>query len=183
MSYPLSFTDEQVFTAVRAFLLDALSGFEIVQGNVNRVPTAKGNFVVMSRTTLTRLGTNTTVYDDQPLATPSVVALKIETQPINMAIQLDVYGPSAPDAATVISTAWRSDIACDFLSSYGIQPLYNEEPRWMPLTNSEEQYENRYMVEVYLQYNPSIAVAQQFFDVVDGSTIRVDPVDIFIKEN
>lgn len=62
----LSLTEDQAFTALRAFLLSVLpSGVEVIQAQDNRVPEpAGGDFVLMTPLRQERLSYNETTYQD-----------------------------------------------------------------------------------------------------------------------
>jgi hypothetical protein len=66
MSVALSLTEEQVFTALRAFLLSVLpAGVEVVQAQTNRVPPPAGtDYVTMNAGRQERLSTNVDAYAD-----------------------------------------------------------------------------------------------------------------------
>lgn len=165
MTYVSSVTDTQIFTGLRAFLVDAVgSGIEVVQALDNRVPSPKGAFILMSELFRTRLAMNETTYSDATTPAPGVHTEEVKAS-TKIAFQLDCYGPSASEYAQVIDTAWRSHLAVDFLKSYGLTPLFNDGPRKMPVVNGEHQYELRWVVTVHLQVNPSITAPREFADV------------------
>jgi hypothetical protein len=65
MTYPLSLTQSQVMTALRAVLLQALPAIEVIQSEDNQVPEPAGNdFVVMNPLLRTRLAQNYDLYQD-----------------------------------------------------------------------------------------------------------------------
>lgn len=95
-------------------------------------------------------------------------------------VQLDVHGDGAgtnsADNAQVISTMMRDAYAFEFFRDAGglAWPLYAEDPRQIPFTNAENQYEDRWIVEVSLQTNPAIVLPQQFADTVVLDTVSVE---------
>jgi hypothetical protein len=167
MSYTISITEDQVFTALRNWLLYAVSG-EVVQGIVNRVAMPAGGFVEMTPLVKTRLSTNVTSYPD--------INTETNQQFIDFTIQLDIYGANAGDWSTIITTAFRSDQACAFLAAQlpGIAPLYSEAARQLPLINGEEQYESHWSIAIHLQFNPSVNDTQQSANVITPAIINVD---------
>lgn len=95
-------------------------------------------------------------------------------------VQLDVHGDGATtnsaDNAQVISTMMRDAYAFEFFRDAGglAWPLYAEDPRQIPFTNAENQYEDRWIVEVALQTNPAMVLPQQFADTVAIDTVSVE---------
>lgn len=73
MSLPtLSLTEDQQFTALRAFLVAITpAGTNVVRGQQNLVPEPLADFIVMWPLRLERLGTNLTTFDDA-VATASI---------------------------------------------------------------------------------------------------------------
>jgi hypothetical protein len=169
MSYVISITEDQVFVALRNWLLYAVSG-EVVQGVVNRVAMPAGGFVEMTPLVKSRLSTNVTSYPDGNTET--------NQQFLDFTIQLDVYGANAGDWSSIITTAFRSDQACIFLDAQlpGIAPLYSEDARQLPLITGEDQYEAHWSIAIHLQFNPSVNDAQQSATVVTTAVIGVQAI-------
>jgi hypothetical protein len=94
----------------------------------------------------------------------------------DMAIQCDVHGPNSGDNAQIISTLMRDWYGVNAFEEQGfdIQPLYADDPRQIPFINAEQQYEERWSVDVRLQINPIVTVTQQFADALVASTILVE---------
>lgn len=152
-------TKSQVFTALRSFLLLVVPSAEVIQGQDNRVPMPKDNFIAMVPHSQERLATNITEYvmnveqpDDKNLL-----------QKIKYGIQVDCYSPLSSDWATAISTAFRDSFAVEQFEEFqpGVTPLYCDDPKQVPFINAEMQYEKRWMVMVYVQYDPTVTVPAQ----------------------
>lgn len=170
MTYSISITEDDVCTALRAWLLQAI-GCEVVRGLDNRVPMPEGGFIAITPVTQQRLATNVVTQR------PGFVEPSQETmQKIMQGIQIDCYGPTSGDWAAIISTLWRDETTCTYLAEYSgkIQPLYTNDPVQMPLVNGEQQYEERWIVKAFLQYNGVVTLDQQFFTGVDVGLINVD---------
>lgn len=174
MTYSIDVTDEMLFTDLRAWLLHAFSGVEVVQGLINGVPMPKGAFINMVPAGQLRLATNTKTY--APSA--GVNAAELSQQSIQKTIQLDFYGPISGDQAAIVSTLWRDDSGCAFFSLLPshLQPLYNSDPLQMPLIDGEYLYEQRWLIKVVLQYNPVVTSDQEFFTGVSVLLKEVDAV-------
>lgn len=157
---PPSITEDEMAIALRGFLLGVVpAGVEVFQGQSNRVPEPTGaNFVMFTPRRRARLATNvvTWPYDD-----PAPLELD-HTQSTEVTIQLDCHGPLGGDIAQTIATLWRDDYACAALETADIQPLYANEPKQLPFINGENQYENRWVVEIALQATPIVSTPQEF---------------------
>lgn len=139
------------------FIQSLITGVEVIQGQVNLVPMPVGQFICMTPIMQRRLSTNVSTYrpDDGE---------RDVMQPTEYTIQLDCYGPDSSDHATTISTMLRDFYGCDFLRPFQCQPLFTGEPSQVPLINGEENYEQRWMVEAVLQFNPIVTTPQEFAD-------------------
>nr|DAW71699.1 MAG TPA: tail completion protein [Caudoviricetes sp.] len=85
-------------------------------------------------------------------------------------MQLDFYGAEAGQMAQKTVLLWRDFYACEQLKS--CQPLYADPTRFMPLTNEESEYEERWMTTVHLAYAPQAEHPQQFVNAFDLTLIQ-----------
>jgi hypothetical protein len=108
---------------------------------------ASTGFVLMTVTAKKRLGTNHLDWD-QTIDDPTAITL---TQPQQWTMQLDCYGPSSSEWSDILSTLLRSEVGCDALTT--CQPFYADDPRRMPLTDAEANYEDRWVVTLQIQVN------------------------------
>lgn len=97
-------------------------------------------------------------------------------QPTKLCIQLDVHGPASADNAQIISTMFRDDYAVSFFEDLGPDPvpLYADDPKQLPFLNGEQQIEDRWVIEAFLQTNQVVTAPQQFADHVELGVINVD---------
>lgn len=171
----ISFTETNVFAALRAFLIGVLpSGVEVIRGQINRVAEPKGSdFVLMTQTGRERIETNVETYVDGYPSTPGVLSL---TQPTKVTIQIDVHGPNGAENVQVITTLFRSGYACDIFAASGfdVTPLYTGEPHQAPYMNAEQQVETRWSVDAALQANQIVTVGQQFAGALAIGLIDID---------
>lgn len=164
-------TEDEVFTAVRAFILNILPTIgpdNVRQGQQNSVPMPLGpNFVIMTPGDRGPLATTVREYrpDNE---------MRDTTRSTQFGLQLDFYGPEATDNGQVFSILFRDMYGCDFLRPYDVQPLYTDSGRQMPLTNSELQYETRWMIRTVLQINPTVSTTQDFADTVAVVILEAD---------
>lgn len=104
-------------------------------------------------------------------------------QAVKWAIQLDFHSKDpriAGDAAVTFSTLFRDAYAVESFAAQspatGVVPLYCEDPKLVPFTQDQQQYEERWVVEALLQANVIVSVPQQFADAVSVQLIDVDAV-------
>ena len=164
--------EEDVYLALEAFLAGVLpAGVPVIRGLPNRdaMPPARPGFVMIQALFKTRLNMPVHSWDQTGPAAP--VEISIE-QGLELPVQIDCYGP--------YSFGWSDIISTTFEDAYGFAalapncaPLYANEARMMPLTDEEEQYEQRWCIDAHLQYNPVVVVPQQYADAL-GPAILVD---------
>lgn len=160
-------TESAMNAALRAFLLAVIpAGVEVFQGQANRVPEPAGeNFVMFAPRRRARLATNVVTW---PLDDPDAEQLE-HSHSTEVTVQLDLHGSLGADMAQTIATLWRDDYACVALETAGIQPLYANDGRQMPFHDGEQQYENRWVMEIAFQAAPIISTPQEF-----AATLAVD---------
>lgn len=171
MSATVTPVQDDIYTAVKAFLLGILplDNAHIVKGLGNRTATPDGPFVVMTAILNHRLRTNQDTWDE----TTEDPTLIEREQGVQITMQLDVYGPDSFDWASIVTTLWRDDYGCQALSP-NCQPLYSDDPRQVQLVDGEQQYEQRWLISAYLQYNPIVSTAQDFAAELTATLIDVD---------
>lgn len=96
-------------------------------------------------------------------------------QSVKVMIQLDIHGPASAENAQIVSTLLRDEFAVSAFAAYGpdVTPLHASDPRQAPFVNAEDQYENRWVVDAYLQANIAIPAWGQAF----ADSVTVSPVD------
>jgi hypothetical protein len=137
---------------------------------------AAGTYVKALGTGTGGIGTYT-ISPSQTVAIQVIAAgVKLALQPANASVQLDVHGPSSSDNAHIISTLFRDDYGVQAFAASGfdVSPLYTSEPHQIPFTNGEQQYEERWVVDCYMQCNPVIVIPQQFASAIDIELKEVD---------
>lgn len=183
MAAVLAATEDQIFDAVWGFvaaILDPSLTNNIFKGFQNMTSTPPGvSYVVIQPGVKVRQNQIVRDYD----ANAGVVNNERST---NYAYQVDCYGPNGPDLADTIAIAWRSMWACDYFAGLRatptpgaplpVTPLYADEPQQLNVVNAELQYEQRFMLKLYLQTNQVVALPQDFFDVPPAIDVTV-PAD------
>ncbi|MFU8618188.1 LIC_12616 family protein [Neisseria sp. LACPHL-SPEC-2024-00856] len=155
-------TLDDIYTEVRAMLLGLFS-CEVVRGYSNNVPLPKPPFVVMNILNEAAASTNEHAYD----AADETAAVSRQSE---IQMQLDFYGEEAGRMAQETVLLWRDSYACERLES--CRPLYADPARFMPLTNEEGGYEERWTAAVYLSYAPQAEYPQQFVNAFDLTLIQ-----------
>lgn len=176
-------TLQGVYAVLQPFIasVTGLDPSVVIQGTPNRtaMPPASPGYISMQAVLTKRLRTNvhsyTTDVDDDTLA--------IE-QGTQLEVQIDCFGASAPEWGVALSTLLRDDVGCVALAGTDgdgnplvpptCQPLYVDEVPFVPLDDSEEQYEQRWIVRAILQYNPVTTPPQQFATAASVTVINVD---------
>lgn len=169
-----SIVERQLYVAVKAFLV-TVTGLDpklVIQGLPNRssMPPASPGYVTMQLTLGNRLNYNIDTWDP---ADPAPTAITSETH-WKERMQVDFYGAGAGDWSRVFAGLWKDETACLALEPVA-DPLYAHDPLLAPLEDDEKQYESRWTVEAFLQYNPVVSVPMQFADTLGPPTlINVD---------
>lgn len=157
--------------AVAAFLQPLMPvGTQIVRGQTNDVPPPLPPSIV-----ITEVGkpeyTTTRMKLDSNAGTMSY------EMPIKLRLQMDFYGNDGGEMSGIATTMLRSLYPEDKFPD-GVAPLYCTDGIQAPLTTGEKQYEARWTMELYVQYNAPVIVAQESFNVV-GEVIA-DPANVTI---
>ena len=188
MTVSVSVTQEEIFDALRTVLLTLVPAstvndagasvpVEVIQAQVNRTAEPQGeDFIMMTVTGRVRLATNQDSYAD----TFPVVATgsRSITEPTQITIQLDIHGPQGGEVAQVVTSVFRDGYGVDALQAVNpaITPLYADDPKQMPFVNGEQQYEDRWVVNVVLQVNAVVAVFQDF---AGSLNVGLRPVEVY----
>lgn len=144
--------------ALRGFLLSVVD-VEVVKTQGNRVPMPKGAFVMMTTMGMPPLATPTTRYHDTGVYGSGTES---NTRSTTWRVQLDFYGAGSAGRASTFAILMRTDYACRELAGTPIQPLDAGEPRNTTLLNGEQQYEERFTLDVEFQFNPTVTTPQDF---------------------
>ena len=178
MTATIDVTETLALTALRAFLLAYLPAIEVVKGQVNRVPEPLNpDFVVMIPIYRERIETNVTTFLDNYLTNPLVPGQRFDLQPVKFTVQIDVHGPNSPENSQIITSLWRSEAATLYFSRNGyssMAPLYSEDPKQIPFADSEQQIEERWVIDLYMQINPTTTSFQDFADTLVATAINVE---------
>jgi len=167
----VSNNETDLYTAIRTWLLTIVpSSWEVVQGQDNLVSMPSGSFVTMTSASIKRLVTNIDNLDSTGLISNKLTQT-------TYGIQLDFYGQDAATyAAATLSLLRDEDTPAQF-PAY-VVPLYGDEIMQLPLITGEEQYDERWKLTAFFQFNPVVSVGTQSATSVNVGLV---PVDIFYK--
>lgn len=161
-------TVDQAIVSVRNVLMPLMpAGTQIVRGQANGVPAPLPPSIVITEvgqpqytTTRSRLiqGTGQMSYK----------------MPVKLRLQLDFYGNSGGEMSNIAQTMLRSGYAVERMPD-AVKPLYCSDSSQAPLTTGEKQYEARWLMELWVQYNAEVIVGQESFN--NSGSLIVEPVD------
>jgi len=160
--------NDAIYTRLGNFIQAVLGAIPVVRGLDNRVPMPVEPFACMTPAGTSRVWMSASgdTYDR------AGGTRKFE-QHSNYRIQLDFYGPNSHDWATQVHTLATTEYGVGLLAPE-VSPLLCEDIQQLPLVNGEEQFEQRWMFAIQLQFNPVIAVPQQFAEALEITVIEVD---------
>jgi hypothetical protein len=133
-------------------------------------------------TVVQALGTGTgdvgtyAVAPAQEVASEAMAAgTKETTESVQLAVQVDLYGPNSGNFAQVIAALFRDEYAVSLFAaiSPAISPLYAGDPRQLAFSDGEQQYENRWSIDLELQVDETVTVPQQFADILTVNVANV----------
>ena len=156
---------------------------QMLEGTISEGLTVSGDgvasgTVIGAQTSGTPGGSGT--YDVTPsqtvASTTMQAGLRGSLQRIQVAIQIDVHGPSSAENAQIISTLLRDAVATEFFdaSGFDIQSLYVDDPKQIPFANDQQQLEKRWVITAQLQANPIVSMHQQFAGALEAGLVNVE---------
>ena len=173
--------EPNIYTAIYDFVLTSLNlpPNNIIRGWQNRVslPANTNEYAVISLIRTERQGTN---VNRMNLSTPNGEQQIYEL--IKASMQIDTLSDDANVArgrASTLEMLSRSSFAVNFLSEYGITPLYADQPIDLTGIDGSEQFVPRFSTTLYLSYWAELKIELPFFTDV---TLHLEEVDTFHPE-
>lgn len=168
-----SIQQAQVSGILRSFLLSILpSGVEVIIAQENRVPEPTAdNFVLLTLLDRSRLGTNTTAWDQSMGGDPTVIT---DAEAVSISMQLDFHGADSTDNAQVFAVLFRSAYAVDYMAATGVSPDYCTDGHQMPFINGEDAWEDRWVLNAVMDCVIAINAPQQFANTLTVDVVSVD---------
>lgn len=163
MATTLDITHKKIYLAMWNYLVDALGidGQQIVQSTQNNQPLPVGA-IVMQVLFSNNMDESVTTYDHLNKA--------LVTNSVQVRFQLDFYGVNAEVWSRIIYTLWKNHYTTDRMTI--MQPLYVQSYNRHPYINDAKNYEDRFILDLALQYNPTVTHAQDF---ADSANITIIP--------
>lgn len=116
------------------------------------------NAVVMHIIDEVNMDTQTTKYDEEN--GKAYVSRSVQAR-----VQLDFYGSMAGQRSRIIDSLWRTNYSVDTIKT--LTPLFVNSRHRDPYINDSQAYENRWILDLALQYNPVVEHDQDFVDEID----------------
>ncbi|MEY0016016.1 hypothetical protein AB7W42_14885 [Providencia rettgeri] len=162
MAATISVTERDIFSELRPYLIE-LFECPVVVGYQNNAPLPKDG-IVMFKLFTKNLDQTSNYWDSEKSEITAQTS-------IEGTFQLDFYGAEADSRADTVSILWRSPYTTARMKK--IQPLYSGEPRKNNLVNESNQYENRVMLDIKLQYNPETSYQVDSVDSISIETTNI----------
>ncbi|MGJ3354642.1 phage neck terminator protein [Providencia sp. Je.9.19] len=162
MAATISVTERDIFSELRPYLIE-LFECPVVVGYQNNVALPK-DCIVMHMLFERNIDYTANYWDGD---TSEITA----QNSVEATFQLDFYGSEANSRARVVANLWRSSYTTAKLKK--CQPLYCGEPRKNILVNESNQYENRMMLDIKLQYNPETSYQVDSVDSISIETTNI----------
>lgn len=163
-----TYSDNQITGSITANVLTVtvVKVGAVVPGQTLYGPNVSSAPVILTQTAgpTGGAGTYTVSTTANAASGPIYCGAKGMLEPVMITTQVDIHGPSSADNATRLMTQWRSETGTQACEDQGgiISPLYADTARQVPFINDQDQYEERWSVDLYMQANPIITVTQQF---------------------
>lgn len=141
----------------------------IIRSQGNRASLPIGDFVLMTPINLPAKSMGVVTYTDD-----EIEQARHDTRTLDWRVQLDFYGDIAQSWAATVATLFRTEYSADLFKDTGLVPLYAEDPIQMSIVQSEQQWNNRWVLDVHLQPRIIITTPQQFADQLNIDTAEVD---------
>ena len=160
MSLTVAPSQDLLYQALVTFLTAILpAGVPVIRGLPNRtaMPQPVPGFVTMQALGFNRLRWNIDTWD----TTNSAPTTQTSEQGTEVRVQLDFYGATSADWAVTVGTLLRDPYGVAALTP-NVAPLYADDARMIPLTDAEQEYEERWSLDAHFQLNAVVTIPQTF---------------------
>lgn len=127
--------DTLIYTDVRKYLIDLLA-CPVIRGRQNYSPLPEGCIVMQN------------INDEQAWQDYDDDGNVVDV--VTRCIQLDFFGKDAGSRARLVATMWKTPYTCDALTNSA--PLYCNNLISQQFVNEKGIYEDRYILDVFLQF-------------------------------
>ena len=166
--YVVSLPEGQIYTQIRAWLLEVLPNeMRVITGQQNRMPAPKDPFATMVIINRERISTNASEYDGTSTRTVK--------EQVKLNMQITLFGPASSNQMQAVTALWRDMHAVDFFrnQNVSIAPLYTSSVRQLGFITGEKQYDDCWTVDLAMMVTIAIRTPQQFASSI---TITLDEV-------
>lgn len=162
----LNIDHQELYKEIRMFLLGLFpdAKLQIIQALQNNQPLPR-NAIVMTVLFTNDLDYSVTNYDR--IAGKAYVQNSVEVR-----LQIDFYGEFAQRRSRIVDNLWRNPYGYNNLNL--CKPLYVQSNQRQPYINDSNNYEDRFVLDLSLQYNPEVSFINQ--DFVDDAEVTINPV-------
>ena len=153
MATILDIDHRELIREIRLFLLGLFPDAtpQIVQSIQNNQPLPE-NAIVMQVLFDSNMDESVTTYNPPNEA---MVQNSVEVR-----VQIDFYGAMAESRSRIVANLWKNYYGTDNMTI--CKPLYVQSRQRHPYINDSNQYEDRFILDLGLQYNPTVTHAQDF---------------------
>lgn len=152
--FTVSTTVNDVVQALIDFLRPVVQNVPIIRAQTNRTTYPVADFVLLTERNQQNVAVSSVQYNE-PDGSASIYNAPI------IEVQIDFYGVNSGDFCRAVEMAFRTSYACSQFPNT-VRPLYCSQGMQAPLINAELQYQSRWVLSAYLQYNPALKVPQQY---------------------
>lgn len=165
MAAVLNIEQRELYREIRSFLLGLFpdAGPQVIIGMQNNNP-LPDNAVVMQVLFTSNLD-ETSIYHDPD------EGLAHAQNSVEVRLQLDFYGALAEKRSRIVYNTWKSHYGFNAMEL--CKPLYVQSHTRHPYINDSNQYEDRWIMDLALQYNPVVTYPQ---DYADETQLNINPV-------
>lgn len=149
----LNISNQDLYRELRLFLLGLFpdAARQIVQSTQNNQPLPE-NAIVMQVLFDSNMDESVTTYNPPNEA---MVQNSVEVR-----VQLDFYGAMAESRSRIVANLWKNYYGTDNMTI--CKPLYVQSRQRRPYINDSNQYEDRFILDLAIQYNPTVTHSQDF---------------------
>ncbi|HVA39355.1 MAG TPA: hypothetical protein VNF49_01730, partial [Candidatus Binataceae bacterium] len=137
-----------------------------------------GTPVILAQTSGTTggIGTYTVTATADAISGLLYCGTRAMMQPQDVGIQIDVHGPTSAANTTRITTQWFDQTGVDACAAQGgiIAPLYADSRGQIEFIDDQNQYEERWVIDLHMQANPVVTITQQFADQLAATATAVE---------
>ena len=154
-------TKQNIQLGIRSMLLHFTDCKEknVVCGFNNRVALpADNDFIIFTVMNPFRYGTPLEVTTNKGVTS---------YQTYRCIVQIDFYGNLAFDRACDIVNISRTELLCNFLKTYGIQPIACDDAKNLTNILGEKEYVDRWSVDLEIDYQKAVNDNQDWFNTAE----------------